>query len=545
MQAEKEQTHSLTDSPAVESQDTPNDEAIDIASLLTGEPFHSASDPKPVVSMADLDEEPEKYEHTGYRNPHIKLWGTLGVFSLVVIAVFNALMGSCEDPATKAAKNPASQREAQLQQENAGLKKIVGDYVAREERAAQKRQQDEYLKALQEKGKKPAKPKGAKAVAELKALQREVAARRVSARNVEAPAPRAYRTFAAAPSIRTATPTPVARPVVRDNPENDAKMVALAQQLAAIREELAAAKEEKIAQPPKPEVETVAMEPEVQPVDGGYEEAALMSGQVPVMIGAGAEAEAILNTPIATQSSQVLMTLKEDIKGNDGEVAIPAGSQLQGEAQMSGPLVNIAVRSAVVNGQQMQIPPEFANAIAVMKGNNEPLVLKKMGGGDQFGKALLGGIISAGSGFASQLLTPQTTTTISSNGFIEQTSTSRPNSIGNAALSAGNQFGQSIAGSLNQQLAQNTNSSATIMALKAGTRVRLLFARDVPLVTASSAVSETSMPLEEVPTQAPMDLPESTPEGIPTPDELNEPLIPEDSGQFIEPDTENLSPNMG
>jgi hypothetical protein len=528
------------------------DENIDIKSLLTGEPSRSSNDPKPVVSADELDdlddgdEDAGVYGHKGFRNPHIKLWGSLGAFTAVLVMVFVGVMGSCNDPSTQKAMSPADQEKARLLQQIAHQNGVIAGYAAKVEKAAQQRQQQEYLKNLQDKGKKSVKPKGEQIAAARRDLQREARSQRLASSVSGFSTP--YRAIAAtsAPS-RTIAATPAPRPVVREKSENDAKMNALAQQQAAIREEIAALRENNVAQTSpqtdsQPEVQNVAMEPDVQPVDGGYQEAALMSGNTPVMIGAGAEAEAILNTPIAQQSSPVLMTLQDDIKGSDNQVILPAGTRLQGTAQMSGTLVNIAVQSAMVNGQTMQIPPEFANAIAVMKKNNQPLTANKIGGGSQFGKALVGGLISAGAGFAGQLLTPQTTTSISSNGFVEQTSTSRPNTLGNAALSAGNQFGQSVAGEMNQQLTQDT-SGASVMAVKAGTKIKMMFTTDVPLVTASNAIPDPALS-SEVPmenTAEPVNLPQE----VPSPqEEINEPLMPEESGQLIEQQTDPY-PDMG
>ncbi|MGL5719503.1 MAG: hypothetical protein ACRCYP_01730 [Alphaproteobacteria bacterium] len=480
----------------------------------------------------DIDEvyETSSQKTTLLGNPFIKGFGSIGLVSFVLIGGFGLVKG-CEGSKGQVAKDkPLTQEQQQIADLSQRLKVSEGE----KEMLIAKSQLQNYGKDITK------KPKADPKAAQLAALQKMQAAQR--AQNIERTSyrpsinssepPRAYRSMT--PSIpKQSAPPP------RDL-ANEKIIASLQAELEQMRQQLKKpAETAPIVTEPVAELQNVAMEAPASEVNGGWQEDALMSGQTPVMIPVGSEVEAILNTPILGSASKVVMTLSTSLKAADGQVALPEGTRLLGSATMEGSVVNIQVQAATSNGQSLNIPPEFSNAIAVMKSNNKPLLAKDFNKKSGFGSFLTGALVGAGTGFVQQLVTPQTTTSFATNGIASQTSTSLPNTLGNAGLQAANRFAQDFGQGIQQQISSGNQSTGVAMGVAAGTKIKMIFANDVPLLAASalptdvhpqqpSAISQEDT--SSIPVEQPM--PE---EGLPDYQhhDLNGQEFPQDSGQFL------------
>jgi hypothetical protein len=144
-------------------------------------------------------------------------------------------------------------------------------------------------------------------------------------------------------------------------------------------------------------------------------------------------------------------------------------------------MAEISIEMATINGRSVQLPG--ASQISVFRENKKPIVAKTNSGSgfwSKFGGAALDGISSG----VNQLISPDTTSTIS-NGSVYQSSKSSGRTLGNAGLAALGGVSNGISSGLKSELQNSASEGQTrnnSRAVAAGLNLKLIFLTPTQLV---------------------------------------------------------------
>lgn len=439
----------------------------DLSKYLDQPTAKELSKPSDESEYLSLEEEIKKaaQPRTGLRNPYIKVALLGGGVMALLMVITSAFSGGPSKIA-----EAETHKDAEIKRLNKQLQ-LMG---YKDQLQIAERQAKGYTQSV----KPPVDQNAAKAKAEKDAIARNLAYRQQLAR----------RSYQMPVSYSDREPTPVkAMPVMapvapkRDNSE----ILALRKELSQMQAKLTkqAEKPVEIASaelPPDPSDQGFQNVSNLQPVDGGAEETALMMGAPPVMIPAGLEAQARLDIGIlASANGRVIATLSDSIKDSAGRVLIPKGSKLMGTASSDGEVVEINLEKAVVNGTPILLPG--SGSIAVLKENKEPLIAKTYGG-NNFWNILANSAPGGVSAGVNQLISPDTSSVVG-NGFSQVTSQSSGRSLKNAGLAVLGGVFNGVSTSLQSEIQAGMQSNQTkIRGVKAGTRLRLVFIVPTPIV---------------------------------------------------------------
>ena len=448
-----------------------------------------------------------------FKKPTTKLWGSVSGFTLLLIVVLGLVTHSCDGGTTTqaTAKKPEDSKDKLI----ASQQKQIADMASQIEDQTQRRQRSKYMEAAKVTPKE--KPKAVSA----SNVVRADTPSRPSYQAYSAPVPQ--RLFSRAES-RPSTPfraTPAAAPRAEQNTALMSQVTALQAQMQKLLADRTKAAEqvpaEQVATVPTVEEQTaeqitatdtaqtrpdyqnvVNTEPvPVAQVDGGIEEAALLSGRPPLTIAAGTEAKATLLVPIVGERSQVVLSLDSDIIDAQGRLSIPAGAKLLGYGQIVNGVASINLQTAVINGLATELPQTAA--IAVLTEGKAPIIAKKIAGGSSgpgMGRTLLSALLDAGSSGIGQLLAPQTTSTFSSGAGISSQSINPPSTLSNAGLAAAGGLTTGISNGLKASLtAQPQTASTPAMGVKAGLKLNLVFTSPLEMLSAQAIGPEVDQAL--------------------------------------------------
>jgi hypothetical protein len=439
------------------------------------------ADVKAATRFKTDDLEPErlyeesKIERKGLYNPRNKQFIFYGACGLIVLMLLQ--MGSCQRQTKVAASDP---RDAEIE----ALRNKVKQNAADKERNTAGQQAKDYTKQAPGTD----KPKNTSKKPPQAYLNAIAARNAANSRNL------ASQSNSEPVSPRRVVSTPIlskpAAPVVKNDSEVKdlrKKLAEMARTIAKLQaqgknSEIASAAVEPEGVTPSDEGVSVSSEPPT-PVDGGVEEVALLSGTAPTTIKEGTEAKATLDVPLypGSNKSKVLLTLKEPILNESGQIAIPKGSRLMGYAGFEGDMAEISIEMATINGRSVQLPG--AAQISVFRENKKPIVAKANSGSDfwsKVGGAALDGISSG----VNQLISPDTTSTIS-NGSVYQSSKSSGRTLGNAGLAALGGVSNGISSGLKSELQSSASEGQTrnnSRAVAAGLNLKVIFLTPTQLV---------------------------------------------------------------
>jgi hypothetical protein len=435
------------------------------------------ADVKAATQFNSDDLEPErlyeesKIERKGLYNPRNKQFIFYGACGLIVLMLLQ--MGSCQRQTKVVASDP---RDAELET----LRNQVKQNAADKERNTAAQQAKDYTNQA-EKNKKNTSKNPPQAYVDA-----------IAARNAANSRNRIPQGYSEPVSPRRVGSTPIfskpAAPIAKNDSEVKDLRKKLAEMTQAIAKLQAQGKNSEIAsaaveaEGETPSDEAVSAEPPT-PVNGGIEEVALLSGTAPTTIKEGTEAKATLDVPLypGSNKSKVLLTLKESILNESGQIAIPKGSRLMGYAGFEGDMAEISIEMATINGRSVQLPG--ASQISVFRENKKPIVAKANSGSgfwSKFGGAALDGISSG----VNQLISPDTTSTIS-NGSVYQSSKSSGRTLGNAGLAALGGVSNGISSGLKSELQNSASEGQTrnnSRAVAAGLNLKLIFLTPTQLV---------------------------------------------------------------
>ena len=454
-----------------------------------------------------------------FRRPGIKLWGSIGGFSVVLIAGLGLITHSCDGVSeTKTAAQKSQDPKDKL---IAALKESNQQLASQIEKDTQQRQRQKYLETAAPKSKdtNKAKPKSATVASASGSESRpSYSTPTYSAAAYSRPSPARVVSFPAPERPRMA---PV-QSVTPRSTDQSTEIASLKAQLKTLLVERAAKRSESEVKPdviasavPPVEEQTAedapqqsATDPNYQNVvstesapvaqlDGGIEEAALLSGRPPLTIAAGTQAKATLLVPIVGERSQVVLSLDSDIIDAQGRLSIPAGAKLLGYGQIVNGVASINLQTAVINGLATELPQTAA--IAVLGEGKQPIIAKKIAGGNSgpgMGRTLLSALLDAGSSGIGQLLAPQTSTTISSGAGITSQTINPPSTLSNAGLAAAGGLTTGISSGLKSALsAQPQTVSTPAMGVKAGLKLNLVFTSPLEMLSAQAIGPEVGQDL--------------------------------------------------